>query len=97
MGHFLLSQGLADMIHNSSAEMSNLSNSYGKKFYGRILNVASAFHFQPDGHMLRPSIDKASDQLLMPEAARSDINSFSHRCAESSSQSPIQNSIEYIY
>jgi len=72
MGHFLLSRGLTDIIHKSSVEFGQRGKYINHKFYGRIINVASAFHYQPDGHMLRP-IDG------QPEAARSDVNTMIHR------------------
>jgi NAD(P)-dependent dehydrogenase (short-subunit alcohol dehydrogenase family) len=77
MGHFLLSRGLTDLIHKSSVELSQGVNDINQKFYGRIINVASAFHYQPDGRMLRPISENG--RYSTPEAARSDMNTLIHR------------------
>mmetsp|Transcript_6173 Transcript_6173/g.10308 ORF Transcript_6173/g.10308 Transcript_6173/m.10308 type:complete len:425 (-) Transcript_6173:107-1381(-) len=46
------------------------------KIKARVINVASSFHFQPDGKSLDPAL--GSDGKT-PDAARSDIPGFRHR------------------
>jgi NAD(P)-dependent dehydrogenase (short-subunit alcohol dehydrogenase family) len=63
-GHFLLTK----LLLPGMIEAEKIS---GKQ--GRIINVASSYHFGSDGTMLKPNGD------IMPEAARSDVNTFTHR------------------
>jgi NAD(P)-dependent dehydrogenase (short-subunit alcohol dehydrogenase family) len=74
LGHFLLTRYLQELISRSAVELSASDNAAAPKFYGRILNVASAYHFQSSGHNLRPTKESP-----MPIAARSDMQSFLHK------------------
>eukprot|EP00605_Chrysophyceae_sp_TOSAG23-4_P001413 GSChrysophyteH1.ASY1.ANO1.1539.1 assembled CDS len=65
LGHFLLTKLLLPFMM-ASEKVTGL--------HGRIINVASSYHFGSDGTMLVPTSSSS-----MPEAARSDINTYTHR------------------
>ena len=67
LGHYLLTKLLLP-------GMLAADTNTGK--HARIINVASSYHLQSDGSMLRPS---GAGDVAIPEAASSDINTFTFR------------------
>ena len=68
LGHYLLTKLLLPGMISAEANT-------GRQ--GRIINVASSYHLQSDGTMLRPSGEGEGEAI--PEAARSDVNTFTFR------------------
>lgn len=76
LGHYLIATELADLIHESAKSFNELSI---KPFYGKILSIASAYHYQSDGSMLVTTYNNETGKYSTPFAARGDINTIFHR------------------
>lgn len=77
LGHFLLSELLIELIDKTAKELNKDHENIN--FNGRIVNIASLYHFQSDGSMLKTTYDSYGRVLSIPEAARSDIKTTSHK------------------
>lgn len=63
------------MIIRSASDLAKSEGNSSPKFIGRVINVASSYHFGSSGNMLRPTEEKHPTPL----AARSDMQSFMHK------------------